>query len=180
MIRSAQEGNAAAFGALYQRHVSAIYSYCYQRTGSRPDAEDLASRTFHQALKSLDRYVITDAPVTAWLYRIAHNLVANWHRDRQRRPTIRLTDDLGLMARGQSPQVQAERGEENQALRAAIRRLPPIRQQVLILRFGQDLSNRQIGEIIGRSEGAVKVLVHRSLKELRQELTRTTDLLDRG
>jgi len=170
LVQRAQAGEIAAFGALYQRHVTAIYNYCYQRIGSVPDAEDLTARTFHQALKGLDRYSYTGAPFAAWLYRIAHNLVANWYRSQQRRPTVPLTDALGLMTREDGPQAQAETQEEYEVLRAAVRRLSPTRQQVLILRFSHDLSNREIGEVIGRSEGAVKVLIHRTLSALRKEL----------
>jgi RNA polymerase sigma-70 factor (ECF subfamily) len=175
LLQRAQAGDATAFGELYQRYVSAIYNYCYQRTSSVPDAEDLTARTFHQALKNLNRYVYTGAPFTAWLYRIAHNLVANWHRSQRRRPTIPLTEALGLTNREDSPLAQAETQEEYEALRAAIRRLPVARQQVLILRFSHDLTNREIGTITGRSEGAVKVLIHRSLKALRKELAEHID-----
>jgi len=175
LIRRAQAGDAAAFGALYQCYVTAIYNYCYQRTGSVPDAEDLTARTFHQALKNLGRYTHTGAPFTAWLYRIAHNLVANWYRSQRRRPTVPLTEALGLAAREDSPLAQAETQEEYEALRAAVRRLSPVRQQVLILRFSHGLSNREIGENIGRSEGAIKVLVHRSLNALREELAQHGD-----
>ncbi len=170
LVQQAQAGDAAAFGALYQRYVTEVYNYCYQRTGSVPDAEDLTARTFHQALANLDSYVHTGAPFAAWLYRIAHNLVANWYRSQRRRPAIRLTEALGLTTPADSPQAQVEAQEEHERLRAAIRRLPPARQQVLILRFSHDLSNREIGEITGRSEGAVKVLIHRTLNALREEL----------
>jgi len=171
LVRQAQAGDAAAFGVLYQRYVTGIYNYCYQRTGSVPDAEDLTARTFHQALANLDSYVYTGAPFAAWLYRIAHNLVANWHRSQRRRPAIRLTEALGLATPANGPQARVETWEEYEALRAAIRRLPPARQQVLILRFSHGLSNREIGELTGRSEGAVKVLIHRTLSALREELT---------
>ena len=175
LVRRAQAGEVDAFGVLYQRHVSAIYNYCYQRTGHVSEAEDLTARTFHQALKSLDRYTYTGAPVAAWFYRIAHNLVANWHRSQRRSPVLPLTEALGLVAREKSPQVHVETQEEYAALRAAIRRLPATRQEILILRFSHGLSHREIGAIIGRSEGAVKVLLHRTLAALREELAERGD-----
>jgi RNA polymerase sigma-70 factor (ECF subfamily) len=175
LLQHAQAGDSAAFGVLYQRYVSAIYNYCYQRTGSVPDAEDLAARTFHQALKSLDRYTYTGAPVAAWFYRIAHNLVVNWHRSQRRNPVFPLAEAMGLAAREKSPQAHVETQEEYAALRAAIRRLPTTRQEILILRFSHGLSHREIGAIIGRSEGAVKVLLHRTLNSLREELAEHSD-----
>lgn len=178
LLRQAQAGDTAAFGSLYQRYVMAIYNYCYQRTSSVPDAEDLTARTFHQALKNLNSYTYTGAPFTAWLYRIAHNLVANWHRSQRRRPTMPLTEALGLASREDSPQDRAEMQEEYEALRAAIRRLPAARQQVLILRFSHGLTNREVGEIVGRSEGAIKVLIHRTLNALRKDLDASEGCID--
>jgi RNA polymerase sigma-70 factor (ECF subfamily) len=70
-----------AFGKLYQRYVDKIYSYIYYRTSNREDAEDLTAKTFHRALSHIGRYKHKGRPFSAWLYRIAHNLVANWHRD---------------------------------------------------------------------------------------------------
>lgn len=161
-----------AFGALYERYVDRIYNYVYYRVGDHRDAEDLTARTFYRALAHIDQYVDRGAPFSAWLYRIAHNLVANWHRDRMRRQTIAL-DDAAVSAAGyESLQEQAEANERAEALRRAIRRLSPERQQLLILKFGEGLSNAEIGQIMGRSEGAIKSLYHRTLLALQEELRR--------
>jgi len=159
-----------AFGQLYERYVDRIYSYIYYRTNNRYEAEDLTARTFFQALTNIDRYVDRGMPFSAWLYRIAHNLVANWYRDRSRRKVISL-DQLVVTGRSQDgPEQQLEYVEERVALLEAIRRLPPERQQLLILKFVDRLSNAEIGEIMGRSVGAIKSLYHRTLVELREKL----------
>ena len=82
-----------AFGELYRRHVDRIYNYHYRHTSNRADAEDLTSRTFYRALRSLQSYRETGAPFQAWLYRIAHNLLVNWYRDHGNHPTISLDLD---------------------------------------------------------------------------------------
>ncbi len=79
-----------AFGLLYERYVDRIYAYVYHRVGNGQDAEDLTARTFHRALDNLHRYEDRGLPFAAWLFRIAHNLVANWHRDRSRRRFLSL------------------------------------------------------------------------------------------
>ncbi len=159
-----------AFGALYDRYVNRIYNYIYHRVGNHHDAEDLTARTFYRALSHIEHYVDRGAPFSAWLYRIAHNLVANWHRDRARRQTIAL-DDAGVMVGVQaSLQDQAEAAERSEALRRAMRKLTPERQQLLILKFSEGLSNAEIGRIMGRSEGAIKSLYHRTLLALQDEL----------
>src|SRR5262245_36058502 len=79
-----------AFADLYERYIDRIYAYVYYRTGDARDAEDLTARVFYRALAHLPDYNQTGAPFIAWLYRIAHNLVANWHRDNTRHPEIPL------------------------------------------------------------------------------------------
>ena len=159
-----------AFGELYERYVDRIYNYIYYRVGNHHDAEDLTARTFFRALDHIDRYVDRGIPFSAWLYRIAHNLVANWHRDRARHKTISLEGLLRLPGQENNPEREAERNEEREALLAAIRRLSPDRQQLLILKFSERLSNAEIGRIMGRTEGAIKSLYHRTLIALRDDL----------
>ena len=169
LIERAKE-DPAAFGILYERYVDKIYNYVYYRTGSRHDAEDLTAKTFYQALANIGRYEERGMPFSAWLYRIAHNLVANWHRDRSRRKLIPL-DELAMAGQDEdNPEPLAEAEEERKALLEAIRRLPPERQQLLILKFVEGMPNAEIGRIMGRSEGAVKSLYYRTLMALREDL----------
>jgi RNA polymerase sigma-70 factor (ECF subfamily) len=160
-----------AFGLLYEQYVDKIYNYVYYRTGNRHDAEDLTAKVFYQALNHIPRFVQRGAPFSSWLYRIAHNLVANWHRDRSRRKVVSL-DKLALvrMQEDASPFEQAAQNEQREVLLEAIRELPADRQQLLLLKFVERLPNAQIGKIMGRSEGAIKSLYHRTLVALRQDL----------
>ena len=160
-----------AFGMLYQQYVDRIYNYIYYRVSNHHDAEDLTARTFQQALTHIGRYVNRGVPFSAWLYRIAHNIVANWYRSRSRRRFISLDDLIMLSSREKTaPDSIAERNEERAVLLQAIRRLPEDRQQLLILKFTDRYSNREIGRIMGRTEGAIKSLYHRTLLALRDEL----------
>ena len=159
-----------AFGEIYERHVQRIYNYIYYRTGNHHDAEDLTARVFHRALRHIPTYTDRGVPFTAWLYRIAHNLVANWHRDQSRRKVIPLDELILSRVRTEAPESAAEDSEERARLLGAIRRLPEERQQLLILKFVQRLSNAEIGKLMGRSEGAIKSLYHRTLLALRDEL----------
>lgn len=161
-----------AFGVLYERYVDRIYAYIYYRMGDAREAEDLTARVFYRALSHIPTYNQRGAPFAAWLYRIAHNLIANWRRDRWRHPELPLDQLLTMRTRDATPHAQAERAEEERLLLEAMRCLPPERQQLLILKFVDELSNAQIGEILGRSEGAVKSLYHRTLLTLRDELAK--------
>jgi len=171
MLVEQAKTDAHAFGLLYERYVDKIYNYVYYRTGSHHDAEDLTARVFYQALNHISRYVDRGAPFSSWLYRIAHNLVANWHRDRSRRNVVSLDRLAVVQSEGEpGPFEQTVRGERHETLRAAIRRLPADRQQLLLLKFVERLPNADIGKIMGRSEGAIKSLYHRTLVALRGEL----------
>lgn len=161
----------AAFGELYERYVKKIYGYVYFRTGNHHDAEDLTARVFHRALVHIQTYQERGVPFQAWLYRIAHNLVANWHRDRNRRKVVPLDEFVAAGLRSEAPEDTAASQEERDSLVEAIRRLPEERQQLLMLKFVDKLSNQEIGEIMDRSEGAIKSLYHRTLLALRDELT---------
>lgn len=159
-----------AFGEIYERYLDKIYNYIYYRTGNKQDAEDLTSKVFFRAMSHIENYVDKGVPFQAWLYRIAHNLVANFHRDKGRRKIIPLDDYIAHTLRGDAPDKQAEASEQEEMLMEAIRHLPAERQQLLVLKFIQQKSNAEIGEIMDRTEGAIKSLYHRTLLALRDEL----------
>ncbi len=171
LVRWARD-DSEAFGELYRRYIKKIYNYIYYRTNNHHEAEDLTARVFYRALGHIDTYTERGIPFSAWLYRIAHNLVANWHRDRGRRQIISLDDYVGIGAREDPPEEQIETDEEREALLSALSRLPEERQQLIILKYVERLSNAEIGEIMNRTEGAVKSLYHRTLLNLRKELSR--------
>lgn len=168
-----------AFGELYERHVAAIYRYVYYRVGSVEDTEDLTARVFARALKHIHNYNDRGLPFMAWLYRIAHNVVANYHRDTQRHPSVPLDDvDLETSPYGHADALSDDSADaadlridgerERTRLIAAIRKMSEERQQLVVLKFVQQLQNVEIGQIMGRSEGAIKSLYHRTLAQLRE------------
>jgi RNA polymerase sigma-70 factor (ECF subfamily) len=170
VLQYAASGDADAFGVLCDRYVSRIYNYVYYRTGNQHDAEDLTARVFYRALRHIGNYQDRGLPISAWLYRIAHNLVANWYRDTSRRKEISLDDGYNTLSQHDPhPENLLEIAEEHEALLQVIRQLPPERQQLLVLKFVERLPNAEIGHIMGRTEGAIKSLYHRTLSALREE-----------
>lgn len=159
-----------AFGEIYERYLTKIYNYIYYRTSNQQDAEDLTAKVFYRALSHIENYVDKGVPFQAWLYRIAHNLVANFHRDKSRRKIIPLDDYVAHTLRSDAPDIQAETSEQKAYLMEAIHRLPADRQQLILLKFIEQKSNAEIGEIMERTEGAIKSLYHRTLMALRDEI----------
>lgn len=159
-----------AFGVLYERYIDRVYAYIYHRVGNAQDTEDLTARTFYRALDKLDTYEDRGLPFSAWLFRIAHNLVANWHRDRGRRRFLSLDRLWTHSKEGDTPEAYLEQAETHDALWAAINRLPAERKDLLLYKFSSRLSNLEIGEMMNKSEGAIKSLYFRTLAALRKDL----------
>lgn len=170
-LNLAVQGDSEAFSFLYELYVNKIFSYIYYRTGSTHDAEDLTARVFQRAMGHIQRYTQKGVPFSAWLYRIAHNLVANWHRDNSRRQEVPLDDQPYLVMTGEQPERQMVHDQEVDQLIGVIKELSPERQQLIILKFVEQLSNAEIAVIMSKSEGAIKSLYHRTLQELRHEVT---------
>jgi RNA polymerase sigma-70 factor (ECF subfamily) len=167
-----------AFGRLYELYVEKIYNYIYYRLGNHHDAEDLTAKVFYRALNHIAHYNQKGVPFAAWLYRIAHNLVINWRRDHSRRQIVSL-ENLDLSGdKQEGPQQAAEQANERELLLAAIQRLPRERQELLVLKFVERMSNAEIGQVLGRSEGAIKSLYHRTLVSLKEILAEHENLVN--
>ena len=158
-----------AFGELYERYVERIYKYIYFRVGSVHDAEDLTARVFLKALSNLSRYRFMGLPFSAWLYRIAHNLVANFHRDRSRQREIPIEDMANVNFSSRSPSMDAavSEAEELEALWKMINALSPQKRELVLLKFVEKLTNSEIAAVLNKSESAIKSLYHRTLLEMR-------------
>ena len=174
LVAKAQK-DSNAFGELYERYVDRIYSYVYSRVQNVQDAEDLTARIFYRALDRLDRYEDRGLPFGAWLFRIAHNLVANWHRDQSHRRFVPIDELVFPAERRNEPEATAERRAGEDALWAAIERLPEERRRLLFHKFGDQLTNIEIGELMQKSEGAIKSLYFRTLASLHKDLSEQFD-----
>jgi RNA polymerase sigma-70 factor (ECF subfamily) len=164
MIEAAQR-DRAAFAPLYERYVDQIYAYAHTLTRNRELAEDVTASTFAKAIEDLPRFEWRGVPYSAWLYRVAANLVA-----RQARRPAWLDLDEHQPVDAESPEQIVEQRDREAMVRAAVAKLPADQRQAVLLRFGGELRNREIGEIMGRSEGAVKLLTFRAVTALRQQL----------
>ena len=161
----------ADFTELYRAHLRDVYSYTYYRIGNHHDAEDITEQTFLQAYRHFERAQRESQgrPLRPWLIRIAHNLAANYYRDRSRKPQTHL-EDAGVLATLHDTEDLVEDREEVQEVLAGVANLPEDRRDALIMRFALDMDNREIARALGRTDGATKVLIHRAIKHLEEEL----------
>jgi RNA polymerase sigma-70 factor, ECF subfamily len=157
----------ALFTELYRRHLRDVYSYSYYRVGNHYDAEDLTEQTFLQAYRHFERALreSNGRPLRPWLIRIAHNLAANFYRDRSRKPESAI-EDADLISAPHDTESLVEGREELKAILEGVKQLPDDRREALIMRFALGMDNREIARALGRTDGATKVLLHRAIRQL--------------
>ncbi|MGH2465839.1 MAG: RNA polymerase sigma factor [Candidatus Limnocylindrales bacterium] len=165
------------FDALYRKYLAQVYSYAYYELGSHHDAEDAAERTFMLAIGALNRFEERARPVDGdgastfrvWLFQIARNVVANIRRSRGRHPVAPIEAAADVAGPVDIEAEVAGRHEAGEAW-AAVARLPEERRRALVLRFVEEMSTAEIAGVLGRSEGAVRVLIHRGLRAVARDL----------
>jgi RNA polymerase sigma-70 factor, ECF subfamily len=165
VVARAIKGDQEAFGDLYEKYLDAIFRYIYYRVNNHHEAEDLTETVFLKAWEALGSYRLSSVPFKAWLYRIAHNLVVDLYRTHK--VEAPLDGQMGFSDDGQNPEEQVVWLERTELLMSAMDQLEEDHQQVLALRFINELSHAETAYIMNRSEGAVRVLQHRALNALR-------------
>jgi RNA polymerase sigma-70 factor (ECF subfamily) len=160
--------DSAAFGELYDHYVGQIYRFVYSRVRSQDLAEDVTSEVFFKALRAIHRYKPSGHPFSAWLYQISVNAIADHYRSR--RPESDIDDAVGVSAPGRPLDERVAERDEAAQVWAAIESLPAAQRTALTLKLGEDLKLAQIGEIMGKSEGAIKLLIHRGMIGVRRKL----------
>jgi len=160
------------FSRFYRDHLRDVYNYTYYRTSNHHDAEDLTTQTFIQAYRHFERAQreANGRPLRPWLIRIAHNLAANYYRDRKRKPTAALEDVEATLGQPHDTEDLVVGREEAVAVLKGVQSLPEDRREALIMRFALGMDNREIAQTMGRTEGATKVLIHRAIKQLERDL----------
>jgi RNA polymerase sigma-70 factor, ECF subfamily len=172
LVERAQNGDRQALEELYLMHFDRIYSYLQMTVGNRHDAEDLTNQTFMKMLERIERFEWRKVPISAWLFRIAHNLAMDHFRAHRRWQPEEEPPE---------PEDSAELSAEEEALHSIGRQsmlemiegLSPDQQQVLTLKFVFNFPNAEVATILDKTEGAVKSLQHRALASLQRELAKT-------
>jgi RNA polymerase sigma-70 factor, ECF subfamily len=171
LVERAKQGDREALEELYLLHFDRIYGYLQMNVGNKHDAEDLTNQTFVKMIESIERFEWRKVPISAWLFRIAHNLAMDHFRAGRRwQPEEEPPEPVGSEVR--SAEEEAFHSIGRKSMLEMIQGLSEDQQQVLTLKFVFDFSNAEVGTILGKSEGAVKSLQHRALASLHRELAR--------
>ncbi len=169
LARAAALGDRRAFAALYERHLDAVYRYCFFRLRSPSEAEDVTADVFHRALVAMPRYE-PRRPFLALLYTIARNIMVD--RARRTRPEAAFEDALDHATEEAGPEARSIAQAETALVRDAIRQLSPLQQEVVILRFIDGRDTKEIARLIGRRESTVRGIQMRALAALRRLIDR--------
>jgi RNA polymerase sigma-70 factor, ECF subfamily len=165
LIRRAQALDSGALAELYERHFDGIYRYLFTRLRHQADAEDLTEQVFLKMVDSIQRYRPRGVAFSSWLYRIAHNLLVDRYR-RAGREAVELTDKVRDARAYADPAVLIQNSEERRQLLAAVQRLTPEQQQVITMRFIDNLDVDEIARLMRRRPGAIHSMQHRALASL--------------
>jgi RNA polymerase sigma-70 factor (ECF subfamily) len=168
LVQRAIGHDAEAFGKLYDLHVDRVYRHIYYRVGNETDTEDLTQQVFLKAWEAIHKYKRTASPFIAWLMTISHNLVVDFHRTRK--DSTHMDAEILPDDAASGPEQTTEAGFEQQRLQRAILRLGGDEQQVVVLRFMEGFQFREIGAVMRKKEGNVRVILHRALVRLRNIL----------
>ncbi len=164
------KSNKEDFIEIYDEHFQRIYNYAYYRTMNHNEAEEITSQTFLAALEKIQGFEYRNIPVAVWLYKIASNALTDFYRKQGK--TVELTNDYANKDSNCEPdQVVMGRSDKEQLIEQ-LKNLPSLQQQALVLRYIQDLSYREIAEVMDKTEGSVKQLLHRGLTCLRERMVR--------
>jgi len=165
LIRRAKECDSSAFAAIYDHYYPDIYNYIYHRVGNVQLAEDLASEVFLKVLESIDSYTFRGIPLSAWLFRLARNMLIDHFRTSPRPGVeVPLEEEIVLTEGGHDATL--ERKVTRKQLLEALSNLTEDQQEVVVLKFMEGFSNTDVAKIVGKSEGAIKSLQHRALSAL--------------
>ncbi|MFC1991122.1 RNA polymerase sigma factor [Chloroflexota bacterium] len=166
LVIQAVNGNTDAFGDLYTIFVEKIYRYVFHHINSKTAAEDITGEVFLKAWRAISSCRGKENAFSPWLYRIAHNQMVDEIRKRQRRPALELENVETI----RDSESNVEGYSEQQELLKVIDHLPPNQRQVIILKFIEGMDTREIAKIMGKSEGAIRVMQMRALSALKKEL----------
>ena len=165
LLIEAAQNDPSRFAELYEQNFHRVYAFVARRVHDRVETQDVTAQVFHKALANLGKFKWRGAPFAAWLYRIASNAIADRAKQKMREST-----DQPDASSESSTATDLEAVERRARLFRAVDKLPEDQRRVIVMRFADEKSIREIGEELGRSEGAVKQLQFRALENLRNRL----------
>lgn len=168
ILKRAMQGEASAFGLLYDIYQPKIYRFIYLKVSNSEEAEDLTHQVFLSAWEHISRFVDQQVPISSWLYQIARNKVIDHYRTRRIQIPLEDSPESALIAEHDDVGARVQESMDKELVRKHLQRLPQDYQDIIIMKFVEDLSNTEIAAATGKNAGALRVLQHRALKQLKK------------
>ncbi len=169
-ISKAKDGEEEAFGRLYDKYMPVIYRFIFLKVGGqKAQAEDICHEVFLSAWQNIGNFRFQGYPFSSWLYRIASNAVIDYYRTRKINVNIDFVPEEAVVA-DVSLNEKFDNQLDLQTIRVCLKKLEPAYQDVLIMKFVEELSNKEISAALQKSEGAVRVIQHRAIKQIKKHI----------
>ncbi len=165
LIKKAQNRDSEAFGLLYDQYLPAIYRFILLKIGDKVTTEDLTHQVFLSAWQNIEKYQIQGFPFSSWLYRIAHNAVIDYYRTDKKNLNL---ENIAETAAVNNLEEKIDQEFELNIIKAALKELPEEQQSIIVMKFVEEMTNKEIAAALGKSEGSIKTAQHRCLKNIRE------------
>lgn len=166
-IKKCQSGDTAAFGAVYDKYIKKIYVFVYYKTMHKQTAEDLVSDIFIKAMDKIDSFDADKGTFNSWIYRIARNTVIDHYRTKKQEKNI---DDVWDLSSKEDIQVDVDVRAQMEKVHEHISKLKAEQRDIVVMRLWQGMSHKEIADVVGKEEGAVKVAYSRLITQMREEV----------
>jgi len=170
-LKEARKGDKESFGLLYEKYGQQIFRFIYWQVSNKEQAEDLNQEVFLKAWKNIEKYQERNCPFSSWLYRIARNTVIDFYRTQKK--VYPIEDEIFFSGGDdlrENPKKIAETKIEIERVKKVLNSLPNNQREIIILKFIEGFSNKEIAKILKKSEGAIRILQYRAIKNLKKIL----------
>ncbi len=173
LIKKAKKGDVLAFEKIYKKYGPIVFRFLYWKTSDIETTKDLVQEVFLKAFKKIKKFKIKKGvPISCWILRIARNTVIDFYRTSKTTYSLESIEEpvLKLTSNEPSPFQVTQRNFESQVIKEALKKLPEIQSEVIVLRFIEGLSSKEVGKILKKSDGAIRIIQYRALKKLKEIL----------
>lgn len=170
IIKKIKKGDIESFGLLYDHYFEQIYRFIFLKVNHKEDAQDLTHQVFLQAFKKIGDYEEKGFPFSSWLYKIARNEIIDFYRSKKTNVALEELENVLTDANQENIKDRLDLKIQIEKVRLALKKIKPEYQDVIIMRFIEDLSIKEVAEILNKTEGAIKLIQHRAIASLKKIL----------
>lgn len=167
-FKSGKNKESTEFISIYEKYFSSIYRFIYYKTYNTEITEDITSQTFLKALENYNKYDSTKGSFSSWLYRIARNLVIDHYRKKNKTVNI---NDVWELAGNENVEIDVQNKEQHERIKEILKSLPLKQRDIVIMKIWQDMTYKEIAEVLGSTEAGCKMMFSRTMAKIRETIS---------